>query len=425
MTLDTQGQARFGDEPDSVELQHPIAPLEEQGFSFKFQGKIVTLDHGATLVASAQFVELQRLGAFSTIAFDPASRVANAKQLGQMGELHHYPHAALGDGRAATLYACLDPGMSATLEPLGAPHPDSGSKVLARLALPTLKLDSIKGLQSVDWLLLDNLSNSVAVIEHGARRLADTLLVQARINFTPTHRQQPDMGLISKSLARLGFSFYRLNRLPHASHLPQDEHCVQLRASHLVCADALFLPDAARLASLSDNQRLKLAFILHTVYGVHDVATQLIAAMDSDLAQQYRQHCQGSSPSRPAAAAQRGEAGATGNDAPTPSAAQALIQEPQVTFPEEVAVYLRRIYSQASVILEYGSGGSTIIAARMPGKSVISVENDAHWAKNMQDWIASAELPSRPVIYPVDVGETGKWARPKTPGPGNDSTLTH
>ncbi|WP_335944069.1 tetratricopeptide repeat protein [Pseudomonas sp. G166] len=413
LTLDAQGQARFLDEPGCVELQHPIAPLEEQGFSFKFQGKIVTLDHGATLVASAQFVELQRLGAFTTIAFDPASRVANAKQLGQLGELHHYPHAALGDGRAATLYACLDPGMSATLEPLGASHSDPDSKVLARLALPTLKLDSINGLQSVDWLLLDNLNNSVAVIEHGARRLADTLLVQARINFTPTHRQQPDMGLISKSLARLGFSFYRLNRLQHASHLPQDEHCVQLRASHLVCADALFLPDAARMASLSDNQRLKLAFILHTVYGVHDVATQLIAALDSDLAQQYRQHCQGPSASRPALAQEPGQARVAREDAVQSSATQAPMQEPQVTFPEEVAAYLRRIYSQASVILEYGSGGSTIIAARMPGKSVISVENDARWARDMQAWIANAELPTRPVIYPVDVGETGQWARPK------------
>lgn len=410
LTLDKDGQARFQNEPGVVDIQHPVASREETGFSFKFQGKIVTLDHGATLVASAQFVELQKLGAFSTIVFDPASCIDNAKQLGQLGELHHYPHTALGDGRATTLYACLDPVMTATLEPLVAPIADLNPRVLAKLALPTLKLDSINGLQSVDWLLLDNLNDSLAVIEHGQRMLADTLLVQARINFTPTHRQQPDMGLISKSLARLGFSFYRLNRLQHTSSLPKDESPVQLRASHLVCADALFLPDAARLASMSDNQRLKLAFILHTVYGVHDMATQLIAALDSGLAEQYRKHCQGSSPAHSAPPI---EASTPRTDEPQPSASQALMQEPEVTFPEDVAVYLKKIYSQASVILEYGSGGSTLIAARMPNKSVISVENDARWAKDMQAWIASAELPSRPVIYPVDVGETGKWARPK------------
>lgn len=407
LTLNKDGQARFENEP-VVDIQHPVAPLKAQGFSFKFQGKVVTLDHGATLVPSAQFVELQKLGAFSTIVFDPASRVDNAKQLGQLGELHHYPHTALGDGRAATLYACLDPLMTATLEPLTASSPDLSPRVLAKLALPTLKLDSINGLQSVDWLLLDSLNDSLAVIEHGQRTLANTLLVQARINFTPTHCQQADLGLISKSLARLGFSFYRLSKLQHASALPEDEHVVQLRASRLVCADALFLPDAERLASLSDNQRLKLAFILHTVYGVHDVATQLIAALDSGMAEQYRKHCQGSSPVHPLATSGSIEA-----SEPQADATPGLLQEPQVTFPEDVAVYLKKIYSQASVILEYGSGGSTLIAARMPNKSVISVENDARWAKDMQAWIASAELPSRPLIYPVDVGETGKWARPK------------
>jgi hypothetical protein len=79
--------------------------------------------------------------------------------------------------------------------------------VLARLALPTLKLDAINGLPAVDWLLLDNLNDSLAVIEHGQRTLADTLLVQARVNFVPTHDQQADVGLISRCLARLGFSF--------------------------------------------------------------------------------------------------------------------------------------------------------------------------------------------------------------------------
>ncbi|MBH8610374.1 O-linked N-acetylglucosamine transferase, SPINDLY family protein [Pseudomonas mohnii] len=406
LTLSKDGGARFQGEAEAVDIQHPVEPVREEGFSFKFQGKIVTLDHGATLVASAQFVALQKLGAFSTIAFDPASRIDNAKQLAQLGELHYYPHAALGNGQATTLYACLDPMMTATLEPLAAQRP--GARVLAQLALPTLKLDAINGLSSVDWLVLDNLNDSLAVIDHGQRTLSDTLLVQARVNFAPTHRQQPDVGLISQSLARLGFSFYRLNKLQHDSHRLQGESPDQLQASHLVCADALFLPDSARLATLSDNQRLKLAFILHTVYGAHDVATQLLSALDSGLAERYLKHCQNtSSASMPTS--NQVEALAARQD----DGLRAPMQEPQVTFPEEVAAYLKTIYAEASVILEYGSGGSTIMAARMPDKSVISVENDARWAKDMQAWIASASLPSPPVIYPIDVGETGPWARPK------------
>ncbi|HEX8542325.1 MAG TPA: tetratricopeptide repeat protein [Pseudomonas sp.] len=419
LTLGKDGQARFEGDDQTVVIQHPVVPIKEEGFSFKFQGKIITLDHGATLTGSEQFVELQKLGAFSTITFDPASRIDNARQLGQLGELHHYPHAALGNGQATTLYACLDPAMTATLEPLTGQGAEPGSRVLARLPVPTLKLDSINGLPSVDWLLLDNLNDSLAIIENGQRTLTDTLLVQARINFAPTHDSQPDLGLVSRSLAGLGFSFYRLNKLQHVSHLVQEDRLVQLKASHLVSADALFLPDATRIASLTDNQRLKLAFILHTVYGAHDVATQLIKALDKDLGAKYLAHCQDDSPAQAGpsvsrlASANSVQVPAAGNDEHQAAPPLPQIQEPQVTFPEEVAVYLRKIYSEASVILEYGSGGSTIIAARMPGKSVISVENDAQWARDMQGWIAGATLSSTPVIYPIDVGETGVWARPK------------
>ncbi|WP_258166683.1 O-linked N-acetylglucosamine transferase, SPINDLY family protein [Pseudomonas poae] len=273
LTLDAQGQARFEGQVAPVELHHPAAPAKPAGFSFTFQGKVVTLDHGGTLIASAQYVALQTMAAFSTVAFDPASRIDNARHLAQLGELHYYPHAALGNGQPATLYACLDPLMSATLEPLPA------AAVLTKLPLPTLKLDAINGLPPVDWLLLDNLNDSLAVVEHGQRTLADTLLVQARVNFTPTHEHQADVGLISRCLARRGFSFYRLNNLQH-----------QANGSHLTCADALFLPDAARMAGLSDNQRLKLAFLLHTVYRLFDMASELLKSVDPELAVHYLKH---------------------------------------------------------------------------------------------------------------------------------------
>ena len=40
-------------------------------------------------------------------------------------------------------------------------------------------------------------------------------------------------------------------------------------------------------------------------------------------------------------------------------------------------------YAGAQVILEYGSGGSTVLAAAMPGKTVFSVESDPAWARGL------------------------------------------
>lgn len=85
----------------------------------------------------------------------------------------------------------------------------------------------------------------------------------------------------------------------------------------------------------------------------------------------------------------------------------------KLTFPEEEGAYLRAAYAEARVILEYGSGGSTRIAAEMPNKLVISVESDAAWARAMQHELDAARLPSPAIVYHADIGPTGKWGRPK------------
>jgi len=395
LTLDKQGHALFEGDSEAMVIQHPPAPASDDGFSFRFQGRIVALDHGATLLASPRYVALQRLGVLSTIAFDPASRIGNARQLGELGELHYYASTALGDGRTATLRACLDPALSATLEPLPTAAQGPVAQVLARLPVPSIRLDVIEGLDSVDWLLLDNLNDSLALLEHGGRTLADTLLVQARITFVATHAGQADLATLSQRLATLGFTFHRLHDLRHQEPTVEP---TGFAASRLVCADALFLPDAERLARLDENRQRKLAFLLHTVYDARDVALQLLQAIDDAAARRYVRHC------RLAAATPA---------AVVPVAPEKVFEEPQLTFPAEVARYVRTLYTQASVILEYGSGGSTILAGRMPGKTVISVENDLRWAKGMQRWIEGADLPSPPRIHAVDVGPTGAWARPK------------
>lgn len=392
--LDKEGHAFFEGDAEPVALQHPPAPARDEGFSFRFQGRIVALDHGATLLASPRFVALQRLGVLSTIAFDPASRIGNARQLAELGELHYYANTALGDGHTATLHACLDPALSATLEPLPTANQGPAPQVLARLPVPTIRLDVIEGLETVDWLLLDNLNDSLALLEHGRRTLADTLLVQARIAFVPSHAGQADLAALSQRLAALGFVFHRLHDLKHQA--PEDSSA--FAASGMVCADALFLPDAQRLARLDENRRRKLAFLLHTVYDAKDVALQLLQDLDGEAATRYVRHC------RLDAAAPLPVA---------PAAVERPFEEPQLTFPAEVGRYVRTLYSRASVILEYGSGGSTILAGRLPGKTVITVENDLRWAKGMQRWIEGADLPSPPRIHTVDVGPTGAWARPK------------
>lgn len=84
----------------------------------------------------------------------------------------------------------------------------------------------------------------------------------------------------------------------------------------------------------------------------------------------------------------------------------------KLSFPPEVADLVRARYAAARVILEYGSGGSTLLGAGQQGKLIFSVESDRDWAIALQTRIDLADLPSPAIIHYADIGPTGRWGRP-------------
>jgi hypothetical protein len=86
---------------------------------------------------------------------------------------------------------------------------------------------------------------------------------------------------------------------------------------------------------------------------------------------------------------------------------------PVLTFPPVVAEAVREAYAAATTILEFGSGGSTALAAEMPGKTVFSVESDGAWLRKMRAWF-DANPPAADVrLHHADIGPTVKWGRPR------------
>lgn len=92
----------------------------------------------------------------------------------------------------------------------------------------------------------------------------------------------------------------------------------------------------------------------------------------------------------------------------------ATITRPVLTLPEAEAAHLRAALARARTILEYGSGGSTVMAAELPGRRIWSVESDRDWARMMQGWFAQnppAEGSTAEVIW-TDIGPTRDWGYP-------------
>ncbi len=92
----------------------------------------------------------------------------------------------------------------------------------------------------------------------------------------------------------------------------------------------------------------------------------------------------------------------------------ATIPRPELTMPEPEALLLRSEYGRAQVILEYGSGGSTVLASELPGRSVFSVESDKSWAQMMRGWFAANPPVSGTEVDVIwsDIGDTKEWGRP-------------
>ena len=85
---------------------------------------------------------------------------------------------------------------------------------------------------------------------------------------------------------------------------------------------------------------------------------------------------------------------------------------PELTMPAAEAEVLRAAYEGAETILEYGSGGSTALAAMMEGKTVFAVESDHAWTTRMKAWFVANPPNADLHLHYVDIGPTKDWGMP-------------
>lgn len=83
-----------------------------------------------------------------------------------------------------------------------------------------------------------------------------------------------------------------------------------------------------------------------------------------------------------------------------------------LSFTREVSEYVTKEYEASSVILEYGSGGSTILAASK-GKMVISTESSAPWLVEIMGAYKEQKLSGDIIPIHGDIGPTKEWGKPQ------------
>jgi len=87
---------------------------------------------------------------------------------------------------------------------------------------------------------------------------------------------------------------------------------------------------------------------------------------------------------------------------------------PEVPHMSDLATnYLRKRFTEIKVFLEYGAGGSTVLAAKMGVGYCYSVESDSLFAAAVQNKISNLDRTGITKFIVPDIGPVGEWGYPK------------
>lgn len=287
LTFNKEGELWFEDDKQPLEFPEVCSEeaTESKAFEWQLQEPITIIDNAAVLPRHPDYPKWMASGHLTVISFDPASLLnKRVEALKEYGELHHYPHALLGDGQPTTLYATLDAEKGSTLKPLPEEQQPEYMrdklKVLAELPINTVALDQIEGLPSVDMLVLDDLHDAMAVLENGRETLKNTLLIQVKVAFQPSHVRQPNLAELQHWASLCGFRFYTLTDLKY--HNPMAEHfsSESQQGGELISAQVLLFPNQERMENLTKLSLEKAAYIFDEILNKREAAAALLNGLD-------------------------------------------------------------------------------------------------------------------------------------------------
>ena len=374
LSIQQDHQVSFEDQ----EIAQLAVPLQEastdQDFSFELKQPVVVIDHGARLVQDAKFEQLYATGALHLICFDPAATTQDLLLPLNRNRLQIVQQAVLGHGGAVSFQARLDNRQSGTLPPVM-----DASQALTQFDLPSIRLDDLDRDAPIDWLMLTDNYDNRALIANASRTLEEVLAVSIKVHFAPGDAQQLDLSEARDLLAPHGLEFYTLMAFDCESGYTDAQLKDSHNGSRTHSAIALFLPRNTQ--ALSIERLEKLAFILHAYFGAHDYAQRLLTQHHHPKAEEYLKQAR-------------------------------LRHLPSMSIPNIPAMtsaeieFFESCLDQAQHYYEFGSGGSTKLAASM-GLNVHGVESDRRWLEQLQSEVGDACQ-----VNHVDIGPTKEWGYP-------------
>lgn len=394
LTLNNDAPPYFHDDMLPVELHRPTSnkvsrEFKEHNSEFHFllKGRVTLVDYGARIARGTKLAFLNSLNAFSFIIMDINGDVNENELPVRKEAIHHIKLHAFSNGDAVSINFCLDPMLTSDLKPITRPNE---RQIVTSLQAQRSQLDDFFGSKRVDWFILDNRFDLLAVFSFGKNILNSCLILDIKISFNPTHEGQMSFDEIKCLLKSYGFVMHSLRNIEYRTvHIDSSES----DSSHkeIKFADALFIPEQSHFEMMSEQQREKLAFILHVGYQITDTSYALLLMNSVERADEFM---------------------AVVKQKEMLSDQEVVKKETVSLIPDmpRMSIAERNLFEQyvkkAIAYYEFGSGGSTKLATRN-SIDVYGVESDKRWVDTLKKEIG----PKCKVEY-VDIGPTREWGYP-------------
>lgn len=229
------------------------------------------------------FEPLLKRDAARVVGFEPVPSECEKLNRLHDGRRRYLPYA-IGDGTVRTFHTCRSVATSSLYEPYTElldkfQNLENLVHVVDRRPVQTHRLDDIVEVADTDYLKVDVQGAELDVFRGAERVLRNALVVHAEVEFVPLYRDQPLFSDVDQMLRRSGFLFHRFDGIASRVFKPLvNNNDVNAPGSQLLWADAVYIRNFMQLDRLAPDQLLKLALILHELYGSFDTCAFVLQA---------------------------------------------------------------------------------------------------------------------------------------------------
>jgi len=257
---------------------------------------IKIVDVGAMMLGDKppDYHALLKPGVAKVIGFEPDEKECQRLNQSHNDDCSFLPYI-IGDGSEQTFNLCNHNMTSSFYEP----NTNLLEKfqclpelvqVIKRTPVSTKRLDDIDEVQNADYLKIDVQGAEVDVFNGAENLLADIMIVHTEVEFVPLYIDQPLFAEVDQILRKHGFLFHKFFRGAIAGRTFKPlivNNNVGQALSQSLWSDAIYVKNFLHYDQTPPEKLLKLAVILHDVYGSYDLVHYILSEYDKQTSAKY------------------------------------------------------------------------------------------------------------------------------------------